>query len=120
MKLQGHFLIALYTVFFINIRNAFMTVDKRMGMTEIDKRRIKKKTTKRFKTLDSPAGIASCFGYKGGTLKITIIKDMQGLRNQWQEATTKNPEGGLTKEDSSRKWIQERLREVLASAMSGM
>lgn len=45
---------------------------------------------------------------------------MQGLRNQWQEATTKNPEGGLTKEDSSRKWIQERLREVLASEMSGM
>lgn len=51
-----------------------MTVDKRMGMIEIYRRLIKKKL--RIKTLDSPAGTASCFGYKGVTLKITIIKDM--------------------------------------------
>lgn len=91
-------------------------------MNEIYRRLTKKKQnkTERIKTLDSPAGTASCFGYKGGTLKITIIKDTQGLRNQWQEATTKNPEGGLTEEDSFRKWIQESLREELDSEMSGM
>lgn len=71
--------------------------------SDLQKTDLKKKKAERIKTLDSLAGTASCFGYKGATLKITIIKDTQGLRSQRQEATTKNTEGCPTEEDSSRK-----------------
>ena len=45
---------------------------------------------KESKGLVSPAGTASCFGYKGATLKITTVKYAEGLRSQCQEATTKS------------------------------
>ena len=49
-----------------------------------------KRAEKESKGLVSPAGTASCFGYKGATLKITTVKYAEGLRSQCQEATTKS------------------------------
>ena len=63
--------------------------------------RKKKKELKGSKTLVSPAGTASCFGYKRVMLKITIVQHAEGLRSQWQEATTKSPECSPTEDDSS-------------------
>lgn len=75
--------------------------------------RKKKKELKGSKPLVSPAGTASCFGYKGFMLKITIVKHAEGLRSQWQEATTKSPECSPTEDDSSGERTQERLRKKL-------
>lgn len=54
------------------------------------------------KAPDSPAGTASCFGYKGVTLCVTTTKHASGLRSQWQEATSKNPERSPTEAECPR------------------
>lgn len=61
-----------------------------LDMPQIWKRRVKNKL-KGSEGLVYPVGTASCFGYKGAILKITLIKHTEGMRSQWQEATTKTP-----------------------------
>lgn len=90
-KLRSYFLKTLLYIVFSKIKEAHDIRQENgyasdLEMTSSGGERAEKES----KALVSPAGTASCFGYKGATLKITTVKYAEGLRSQCQEATTKS------------------------------